>query len=85
MDDSRTADPTITLVDDHGEVTLSIDGGQAMQAWERDLMHESADLLCSFGCDFLEAGLGLGISALRIASDPRDPSPPRRRALSASG
>ncbi len=31
----------------------------------------SADLLCSFGSDFLEAGLGLGISALRIAAHPR--------------
>lgn len=71
MDKSRTADPDIRLVDEHGEITLSIDGGQAMQAWERELMHESADLLCSFGSDFLEAGLGLGLSALRIASDPR--------------
>lgn len=71
MDDKRSDDPIITLVENNGEVTLSIDGGQAMQAWERELMHESADLLCSFGSDFLEAGLGLGISALRIASHPR--------------
>jgi predicted methyltransferase len=63
-------DPSIDLVEsDTGEVTLSIAGGQAMQAWERDLMHESADLLCSYGSDFLEAGLGLGLSALRIAGN----------------
>jgi predicted methyltransferase len=54
--------------DDHGEVTLWIDGGQAMQRWEAPLMEASADLLCTFGSRFLEAGLGLGISALRIAN-----------------
>lgn len=72
MDSSPTPiDPTIELIEDSaGEVTLSIDGGQAMQAWERDLMYESADLLCTFGCRFLEAGLGLGLSAMRIASSP---------------
>ena len=26
-------------------VSLEIDGGQAMQTWERELMEESADLL----------------------------------------
>ena len=50
-----------------GEVTLSINQGQSMQAWEQDLMEASADLLCSFGSNFLEAGLGLGLSALQIA------------------
>jgi predicted methyltransferase len=57
----------IDLVTEHGEVTLYIDGGQAMQEWERDLMWRSADMLCAFGSEFLEVGLGLGISALRIA------------------
>jgi spermidine synthase len=65
-------DPSIELVEtDSGEVTLLIDGGQAMQAWERELMWEMADLLCGYGSEFLEVGLGLGISALRIASNPR--------------
>jgi predicted methyltransferase len=64
--------PTVELVKTpNGEVTLAINGGQAMQAWERELMHLSADWLCSFGSQFLEVGLGLGLSALRIASDPR--------------
>jgi hypothetical protein len=57
----------IELVEQSGEITLLINGGQAMQAWETDLMQESADILCSFGSTFLEVGLGLGISALRIA------------------
>ena len=61
--------PDIELVEStSGELTLSIDGHQAMQAWERDLMWTSADLLCEFGSKFVEAGLGLGISALRIAN-----------------
>jgi spermidine synthase len=65
-------DPSIELVETaSGEVTLLIDGGQAMQAWERELMWEMADLLCGYGSEFLEVGLGLGISALRIASNPR--------------
>jgi predicted O-methyltransferase YrrM len=55
------------LADHNGEVTLYIDGNQAMQAWEHDLMVELADLLYQYGCEFLEVGLGLGISALRIA------------------
>jgi spermidine synthase len=63
--------PAIELVERDGELTLSIDGGQAMQAWERELMHQSADLLCTFGTEFLEVGLGLGLSALRIASNAR--------------
>lgn len=63
--------PEIQLVETtSGEVTLAIDGGQAMQAWERELMHEAADILCTYGSVFLEVGLGLGISALRIASNP---------------
>lgn len=53
-----------------GEVTLSINDGQSMQGWERELMEASADLLCSFGSNFVEAGLGLGLSALRIAKHP---------------
>lgn len=63
--------PEIALVQtSSGEVTLSIEGEQAMQAWEKDLMWLSADMLCSFGTEFLEVGLGLGISALRIAGNP---------------
>jgi spermidine synthase len=61
--------PEIKLLEtQQGEVTLSINDGQAMQGWERQLMEESADMLCGFGSDFLEVGLGLGLSALRIAS-----------------
>lgn len=62
--------PDIQLIEKEGETTLSIDGGQAMQAWERDLMVDSADLLCGYGSVFLETGLGLGISALHIAGHP---------------
>jgi len=68
---SQPEDPEVTLVEtETGEVTLQIDGRQAMQAWERDLMWESADLLCAYGSRFLEVGLGLGLSALRIAQHP---------------
>jgi predicted methyltransferase len=63
--------PKIELVETvDGEVTLLIDGGQAMQGWERDLMNDSADMLCAYGSEFLEVGLGLGLSALRIATHP---------------
>ncbi|GHC40517.1 class I SAM-dependent methyltransferase [Streptomyces cinnamoneus] len=62
--------PPIELVENDGEVTLSIGGEQAMQAWERDLMWASADMLCEYGHDFYEVGLGLGLSALRIAGNP---------------
>jgi predicted methyltransferase len=41
-----------------------------MQGWESALMWESADILCGYGSKFLEVGLGLGISALRIAANP---------------
>lgn len=61
--------PEIKLVETpQGEVTLSINDGQAMQGWERQLMSESADMLCEFGSEFLEVGLGLGLSALKIAN-----------------
>lgn len=71
MNRHQGAEPHIELVETHdGETTLLIDGGQAMQAWETDLMWRSADLLCTFGSEFLEVGLGLGISALRIAGAP---------------
>jgi len=64
--------PTVRLIeDDDGEVTLYLDDGQAMQAWEAPLMEASADMMCEFGSEFLEAGLGLGISALRVASNAR--------------
>ncbi|SEL54976.1 class I SAM-dependent methyltransferase [Nitrosovibrio tenuis] len=63
--------PEIKLIEsDNGEVTLYIDDGQAMQGWEKALMWESADILCEYGSEFLEVGLGLGISALRIAGNP---------------
>ncbi|GAA2271641.1 MULTISPECIES: class I SAM-dependent methyltransferase [Kitasatospora] len=62
--------PEIELIERDGEVTLSIGGEQAMQAWERDLMWASADMLCEYGHDFYEVGLGLGLSALRIANNP---------------
>lgn len=69
---SKLQEPRIELVEtDSGEVSLLINGGQAMQAWERELMWEMADLLCEYGSEFLEVGLGLGISALRIAGNPR--------------
>src|SRR4051812_2591121 len=62
--------PEIVVAERNGEVTLFIDGHQAMQAWERDLMVKPADLLREYGNEFLEVGLGLGISALRIAQHP---------------
>lgn len=62
--------PEIQLVEEEGETTLYIDGGQAMQAWERELMIDCAQQLCQHGSNFLEAGLGLGISALAIARHP---------------
>jgi hypothetical protein len=68
---NQPENPEIQLVETtSGEVTLAIDGGQAMQAWELELMHETADILCTYGSVFLEVGLGLGLSALRIASNP---------------
>lgn len=72
MSTERQSDkPDIQLVgDDRGEITLLIDNGQAMQGWERELMIESAQILCGFGSNFLEVGLGLGISALAIAEHP---------------
>jgi predicted methyltransferase len=60
----------IELTEANGEVTLYIDGGQAMQAWEHELMWRSADIMCSWGSEYLEVGLGLGLSALRIAGNP---------------
>lgn len=67
---SQPAPPEVALIETNGEVTLSIGGEQAMQAWERDLMWASADMLCRHGQDFYEVGLGLGLSALRIAEHP---------------
>jgi SAM-dependent methyltransferase len=68
MSDTVRAD--IELVESESETTLYIGGDQAMQAWERDLMWASADLLCQHGSRFYEIGLGLGLSALRIATNP---------------
>jgi spermidine synthase len=64
------ADPKIRFVEREGEVTLFIDDHQAMQGWEQDLMVASADLLCQYGSTFFEVGLGLGLSAVRIATHP---------------
>jgi predicted methyltransferase len=67
----QQATPSIDLVRAaSGEVTLMIDDVQAMQGWEQALMWRAADLLCARGTDFLEAGLGLGLSATRIAGRP---------------
>ena len=69
--ENRTVpEPEIRLVEDAGETTLLIDNNQAMQEWERELMEASADILCEYGSTFLEVGLGLGLSALRIAAHP---------------
>lgn len=70
MSNPQPENPEIRLVEESGETTLYIDGGQAMQAWERDLMIDSANVLCQYGSNFLEAGLGLGISARAIAGHP---------------
>src|SRR4029077_9383471 len=61
---------TIEFVESFEETTLLIDGGQAMQAWEADLMRRSGDILCRHGSEFMEGGLGLVISALHIAGQP---------------
>lgn len=65
------ADPPISLEERDGETTLLINGDQAMQAWEIDLMHAGADAMLEFGDEYLEVGLGLGLSALRIAERAR--------------
>jgi hypothetical protein len=61
---------TIEFVESVNETTLLIDGGQAMQGWEADLMRRSGDILCCHGTEFMEVGLGLGLSALHIGSRP---------------
>ncbi|MFG2134817.1 class I SAM-dependent methyltransferase [Streptomyces sp. NPDC048751] len=53
-----------------GEKTLYIDGSQAMQQWEAPLMRRSAEILCRGGGEFLECGLGFGLSAVAIAEQP---------------
>lgn len=68
MHNRQPPNPDISLMRHDGEVTLLIDGIQAMQGWESTLMHRAADLLTERGSCFLEAGLGLGLSALRIAA-----------------
>jgi len=67
MNAQYSEEAKIELVVDDGEVTLYVDGRQAMQEWERELMWHSADLMCAWGAEYLEVGLGLGLSALRIA------------------
>jgi len=66
----QAAQDSLELVERDGEVTLLLSGSQAMQAWETELMCASADIVCTYGSEFLEVGLGLGISALRIAQAP---------------
>jgi hypothetical protein len=61
---------TIEFVESVNEATLLIDGAQAMQGWEADLMRRSGDILCRHGSEFMEVGLGLGLSALHIGSRP---------------
>jgi spermidine synthase len=61
-------DPEIRLEATNGETTLWIGDRQAMQAWERDLMLASADILVQHGTDFLEVGLGLALSAGGISA-----------------
>ncbi|MFB7500609.1 class I SAM-dependent methyltransferase [Streptomyces sp. NPDC056161] len=50
-----------------GQRTLYIDGAQAMQEWEKPLMVRSGELVVRQGSEFLECGLGLGLSALAVA------------------
>ncbi len=59
--------PKIEMLEDNDKITLLIDGIQVMQGWEEPLMWRSADMLTEHGSEFLEIGLGLGMSALRIA------------------
>ena len=68
--DPAGTEPDVRLVETSGETTLYIADGQAIQGWERELMWAAADLLCAHGSEFLEVGLGLGYSALRIAQAP---------------
>jgi predicted methyltransferase len=65
-------EPEISLArTETGEMTLLIDGHQAMQAWEEPLMKRSAELLCEgISGTFLECGLGFAISAVEIAKQP---------------
>ena len=75
--------PEIKLIEGDGdEVTLLIEDGQAMQGWEKALMWESAEILCKYGSEFLEVGLGLGISALRIAEQSGHSASYRNRKIS---
>ncbi len=60
----------IEFVETAAETTLLIDGAQAMQGWEDALIRRSADILCDHGHEFLEVGLGLGLSAMQIAGKP---------------
>ncbi|SNY53572.1 class I SAM-dependent methyltransferase [Paractinoplanes atraurantiacus] len=69
---AQPVDPDIALRrSGEGEVTLYIDGSQAMQGWEEPLMRRSAEILCRNGGSFLECGLGLGFSAIAIAEQPK--------------
>ena len=67
-------DPEISLEVINGETTLTIAGRQAMQQWEYELMRRSAEIMCegtiadTQSKNYLEAGLGLGISARHIGS-----------------
>jgi predicted methyltransferase len=67
----QQADPDIFFTNTAmGQHTLYIDGAQAMQEWERPLMVRSAELACRQGSEFLECGLGLGLSAMAAATQP---------------
>ena len=70
-DSTVTEDANIQVLrSPEGNTTLRIENGQAVQGWESELMEESARLLCSYGSEFLEVGLGFGFSALAIARHP---------------
>lgn len=62
--------PKIEFVETAEKTTLLIDGEQAMQGWEDALMRRGGDIFCSHGSEFLEIGLGLGLSAMHIADKP---------------
>jgi predicted methyltransferase len=63
-------DPDVQYLSENGEVTLSFDGIQVVQGWETDMLSTMSEMLCDFGGNILEVGLGLGISARKIANYP---------------
>lgn len=82
-------DPRIELVEtDSGEVTLLIDGDQAVQAWEREaqalriggvMIHMFAKRPDSMSCSGYSSAASLW-NAARFVPNPRPNTCPRRRA-----